>query len=131
MTWHGEDIGRWLATQRRDFRRLNAEQQRRLTELGMKPARAVRPRTTVARAGAAAGSGRGTTAFQTGIQALAHYIEREGGGLPGRPHVELLPDGTQHRTGVWTVNQKQRRERLGRDQLAAWPLSGSSGHGQW
>lgn len=37
----GEDIGRWLATQRRDFRHLNAEQQRRLTELGVKPARVV------------------------------------------------------------------------------------------
>lgn len=47
------------------------------------------------------------------------YIEREGGGLPGRAHVEGLPDGTEHRTGVWIANQKQRRERLGQDQLAA------------
>ncbi|MFF5447515.1 hypothetical protein [Streptomyces sp. NPDC012888] len=41
MTWHGEDIGRWLAAQRRDFHRLSTEQQRRLAKLGVKPARAV------------------------------------------------------------------------------------------
>ncbi|MEV8536991.1 helicase associated domain-containing protein [Streptomyces sp. NPDC051211] len=45
VTWHGEDTGRWLATQRRDFGRLSEEQQRRLAELGVKPARAVRART--------------------------------------------------------------------------------------
>ncbi|MGW7344980.1 helicase associated domain-containing protein [Streptomyces sp. NPDC054854] len=64
-------------------------------------------------------SGRGAVAFQTGIQALAQYREREGGGVPGRGHVEELPDGTAHRTGVWIANQKQRRERLHPDQLAA------------
>ncbi|WP_330334749.1 hypothetical protein OHS33_36705 [Streptomyces sp. NBC_00536] len=46
-------------------------------------------------------------------------MEREGGGLPGRGHVELLPDGSEHRTGVWIVNQKQRRDRLDPSQLAA------------
>ncbi|MFG2298556.1 helicase associated domain-containing protein [Streptomyces sp. NPDC048603] len=30
VTRHGEDVGRWLVTQRRDFRRLTEEQQRRL-----------------------------------------------------------------------------------------------------
>nr|WSX47685.1 helicase associated domain-containing protein [Streptomyces sp. NBC_00974] len=38
VTLHGEDVGRWLATQRRDFSRLNQEQQRRLGELGVKQA---------------------------------------------------------------------------------------------
>ncbi|MFJ3914284.1 hypothetical protein [Streptomyces vinaceus] len=33
MTWHGEDIGRWTAAQRRDFHRLNQVQQRRLAAL--------------------------------------------------------------------------------------------------
>ncbi|WP_392900968.1 helicase associated domain-containing protein [Streptomyces sp. LN699] len=36
VTRHGDDVGRWLATQRRDFSKLNAEQQRRLGELGVK-----------------------------------------------------------------------------------------------
>ncbi|MFD6230535.1 helicase associated domain-containing protein [Streptomyces sp. NPDC060232] len=38
VTRHGEDIGRWLASQRRNWDRLNAEQQRRLAELGGKKA---------------------------------------------------------------------------------------------
>ncbi|MFB7983940.1 DEAD/DEAH box helicase [Streptomyces vinaceus] len=119
VTWHGEDIGRWLATQRRDFGRLNEEQQRRLGRLGVKPARTVRARTAAAKPGTTATSGRGAEAFHKGVQALTQYIEREGGGLPGRAHVELLPDGAEHRTGVWIVNQKQRRDRLDAEQLRA------------
>ncbi|WP_327380724.1 hypothetical protein [Streptomyces sp. NBC_01207] len=42
VTRHREDIGRWLATQRPGGDRLNAEQQRRLGELGVKPQTAVR-----------------------------------------------------------------------------------------
>lgn len=45
-------------------------------------------------------------------------MEREGGGTPGRAHVEHLPDGSKHRTGVCIANQKQRRDRLDRAQLA-------------
>lgn len=47
VTRHGEDIGRWLATQRRDFR-LTEEQQARLAALGVTPARAPRARTAAA-----------------------------------------------------------------------------------
>ncbi|WP_159047288.1 hypothetical protein [Streptomyces sp. XY332] len=50
----------------------------------------------------------------TGGQQLA----REGCDLPGRAHIEQLPNGTEHRTGVWPANQKQRRGRLDPDQLA-------------
>ncbi|MFD3875941.1 Helicase associated domain protein [Streptomyces sp. NPDC058623] len=117
VTRHGEDVGRWLATQRRDFDRLTEGQRARLAELGVK--KAPRARQAPAKAAGAVPSGRGAVAFQTGIQALAQYQEREGGGIPGRSHVEELPDGTAHRTGVWIVNQKQRRERLHPDQLAA------------
>ncbi|MFE4632770.1 hypothetical protein ACFRJ1_05230 [Streptomyces sp. NPDC056773] len=41
-------------------------------------------------------------------------------GRPTQPNRAgtLLPDGTEHRTGVWIVNQKQRRDRLEREQLA-------------
>ncbi|MEV7616575.1 helicase associated domain-containing protein [Streptomyces sp. NPDC089799] len=118
VTRHGEDIGRWTATQRRDFHRLSEEQQRRLAELGVKPARAVRARSAPAKTSTAAGPGRGAEAFQTGIQALTQYIEREGSGLPGRQHVEHLA-GAVHRTGVWLANQKQRRNRLDTAQLEA------------
>ncbi|MFD7258884.1 helicase associated domain-containing protein [Streptomyces sp. NPDC059874] len=64
-------------------------------------------------------SGRGAEAFQKGVQALAQYTEREGGGVPGRAHVEQFPDGTEHRTGVWIANQRARRDRLDADQLRA------------
>ncbi|MEV7730475.1 Helicase associated domain protein [Streptomyces sp. NPDC087917] len=113
VTRHGEDIGRWLATQRRDFSKLNAEQQRRLGELGVK--KAVRARTR-----SAGTSGQGSVAFLAGVAALAQYLEREGpgGGMPGRGHVEQLPDGAEHRTGIWIMNQKTRRDRLSPEQLA-------------
>lgn len=64
VTRHGEDIGRWLATQRRDFHRLNEEQQRCLAELGLKPARVVQARTTASKAGTvpAVRAGRGSLA---------------------------------------------------------------------
>ncbi|MGY4920755.1 hypothetical protein ACWD9K_37430 [Streptomyces sp. 900116325] len=35
MTYRGDGIGRWLASQARDWGRLNEEQQRRLTEHGV------------------------------------------------------------------------------------------------
>ncbi|WP_327241081.1 hypothetical protein [Streptomyces sp. NBC_01320] len=34
-------------------------------------------------------------------------------------HVEHLPDGTEHRTGIWITNQKARRDRLDTGQLRA------------
>lgn len=118
VTRHGEDVGRWLAAQRRDWGRLNEEQQARLAALGVAPARVVRARQAPAKTRTATGSGRGAAAFETGIQALAQYVEREGGGLPGRQHVEHLP-GAVHRTGVWLANQRQRRDRLDAGQLRA------------
>ncbi|MBT2545256.1 hypothetical protein J7E99_32285 [Streptomyces sp. ISL-44] len=39
--------------------------------------------------------------------------------MPGRGHIEQLPDGGEHRTGVWIANQRQRRDRLHPDQLRA------------
>ncbi|WP_331736661.1 helicase associated domain-containing protein, partial [Streptomyces sp. NBC_00211] len=115
VTLHGEDVGRWLTTQRRDFSKLNEEQQRRLGKLGVKKAAQTRKAPT--KAAVASGPGMGGTAFQKGLEALAQYVAREGR-LPGRAHVEQLPDG-KHRTGVWIANQKQRRDRLDQTQLAA------------
>lgn len=121
VTRHGEDVGRWLASQRRDWDRLNEEQQRRLGEMGVKPQKAARARKTPAKAGAKSTSV-GSAAFRSGLAALQQYIAREGG-LPGRAHVEHLPDGP-HRTGIWLANQKQRRDRLHPDQLRALAKAG-------
>ncbi|MFD3940394.1 helicase associated domain-containing protein [Streptomyces sp. NPDC058611] len=112
VTLHGEDVGRWLATQRRDFCQLNAEQQCRLGELGVK--KAVRARKAPAKAVVASGPGAGGGAFQAGLTALA----REGR-LPGRGVVQVLPDGTEHRTGIWVGNIKARRDKLDQAQLRA------------
>ncbi|MFJ3883337.1 Helicase associated domain protein [Streptomyces sp. NPDC090077] len=119
ITRHGDDIGRWLATQRRDFGRLNAEQQNRLGKLGITPARVARARTAPVKTAGPSRAGRGAEAFHRGLQALTQYLEREGAGTPGRGHVERLPDGSEHRTGVWVANQRQRRDRLHPDQLRA------------
>lgn len=83
------------------------------------PARAVRARQAPAKARTTAGSGRGAAAFQQGVQAPAQYVEREGGGLPSRRHVEHLP-GAVHRTGQygWPTS-RQRRDRLDAGQLRA------------
>ncbi|MGW6846703.1 Helicase associated domain protein [Streptomyces sp. NPDC054958] len=116
VTRHGEDIGRWLATQRRGWDRLNEEQQRRLGELGVK--KAPRTRRAPAKTAAASGPGAGGTAFQKGLEALQQYIARTGA-LPGRAGVQETPDGDIHRVGVWLANQKQRRNRLDADQLRA------------
>ncbi|MFB6482389.1 Helicase associated domain protein [Streptomyces virginiae] len=116
VTRHGDDVGRWLAAQRRNWDRLNTEQQRRLGELGVGPQKAPRARKAP-KAAAASGPGAGGTAFQKGLQALTQYVAREGR-MPGRGAVEELPDGP-HRVGIWIGNQKTRRHRLDATQLAA------------
>ncbi|WP_392900984.1 Helicase associated domain protein [Streptomyces sp. LN699] len=116
VTLHGDDIGRWLTTQQRDWDRLNAEQQARLGKLGLK--KATRARKDPAKAAVASRPGKGGEAFQKGVEALAQYIAREGR-PPGRGIVEVLPDGSEHRTGIWYANTKARRDRLDAAQLAA------------
>ncbi|WP_327129996.1 Helicase associated domain protein (plasmid) [Streptomyces sp. NBC_01343] len=117
VTRHGEDIGRWLATQRRGWTRLSDEQRGRLAELGVKAA--VRARKTPKKPGAKAAAAQSGTAFQTGLQALTQYTEREGTTMVPRGHVETLPDGTTHRTGIWIGNQRARRAKLTAEQLRA------------
>ncbi|MFJ3861513.1 Helicase associated domain protein [Streptomyces sp. NPDC090085] len=118
VTRHGDDIGRWLATQRRGWARLNTEQQHRLAALGVKPEKAARARTTAAKTAAASQPRAGETAFQKGLKALQQYVAREGR-LPGRAAVERLPDGAEHRVGIWIGNQKARRDKLAPTQLTA------------
>ncbi|USQ85627.1 hypothetical protein NFX46_18785 [Streptomyces phaeoluteigriseus] len=100
------------------------EQQRRLGELGVK--KAVRAGKAAAKTAAASGPRAGGEAFQTGVQALALYIEREGG-LPRRAVVELRPDGSERRPGIWIGNQKARRDRPHAEQLAALAELGVKG----
>ncbi|MEV6576076.1 Helicase associated domain protein, partial [Streptomyces sp. NPDC051577] len=116
VTRHGDDIGRWLTTQQRDWNRLNTEQQRRLAELGVK--KTAQARKAPAKTAAASRPGKDGRAFQKGLEALAQYVAREGR-LPGRSNVQVLADGTEHRTGVWLANQRQRRDRLDTGQLTA------------
>ncbi|MFF4448697.1 Helicase associated domain protein [Streptomyces sp. NPDC001502] len=116
VTRHGEDIGRWLTTQRRNWDRLNTEQQDRLATLGV--THAPRDRTAAAKTATAVGARAGGTAFQKGLEALQQYKAREGA-LPGRAGVQEMPDGDIHRVGVWLANQKQRRDKLGQAQRAA------------
>ncbi|GLW03459.1 hypothetical protein Slala05_70890 [Streptomyces lavendulae subsp. lavendulae] len=64
-------------------------------------------------------SERAAEAFHKGVTALAQYLAREGGGVPGRSQVEHLRDGSEHRTGVWLADQRQRRDRLDAARLEA------------
>ncbi|MFD7705373.1 Helicase associated domain protein [Streptomyces caelestis] len=112
----GNDIGRWLQRQRRDWGLLSSEQQKRLSKLGVTPAKQPAP------APAARGGGK-TSAFQRGLAALAQYIQREGvQKVVPRGHVErVVIDGQEHhhKLGVWLTNTKTRRDRLTRDQRTA------------
>ncbi|MEV8529414.1 helicase associated domain-containing protein [Streptomyces sp. NPDC052000] len=128
VTYRGDDIGRWLTRQQRDFHRLNDEQQTRLTKLGIEAtaAPAQRPAPTSASDGsksrtAVAGMTRSADAFRRGLAALAQYIEREQRTVIPRQHTEPITiDGQDHdvRLGVWISNQKSRSDKLNSEQLA-------------
>ncbi|MEV7617099.1 helicase associated domain-containing protein, partial [Streptomyces sp. NPDC089799] len=115
VTRHGEDIGRWLATQRRDYHRLNAEQQHRLAELGVTAAPAG-ARRAPAMTSTVSTTGRGAEAFHKGLAALQQYLAREGSlmRIP-RSHVETVRHDGQEvevRLGVWRSNMRSRRGSL-------------------
>ncbi|MFJ7898841.1 DEAD/DEAH box helicase [Streptomyces anthocyanicus] len=118
----GDDIGRWLQRQRRDWRLLTTEQQDRLSELGVQPAQEPPPAPTIK--GAAKGS-KAQQAFQRGLAALTQWVEREGSHRPvPRGHTEeIVIDGGAEpvtvKLGVWVSNTKSRRDKLTQDQLDA------------
>ncbi|MER6450831.1 DEAD/DEAH box helicase [Streptomyces venezuelae] len=124
VTRHGEDIGRWLATQRRNWDRLNAGQQHRLTALGVGRQKAPQARKKPAKAAPAVRGGRSANAFQKGLQGLTAYVEQHGT-LPGRSAVLELENGGVQLVGIWYANQKQRRTRLDAGQLAALAALGA------
>ncbi|MGV9844809.1 Helicase associated domain protein [Streptomyces fungicidicus] len=118
----GDNIGKWLQRQRKPsaWKQLSAEQQKRLSKLGIEPLQAPSPAPA---AGRAAKASKAQQAFQRGVQALAQWIAREGAqkAVP-RGHVEaVVIDGQEHehRLGVWYANQRQRRDRLDAAQRAA------------
>ncbi|MEU7067681.1 Helicase associated domain protein [Streptomyces sp. NPDC046161] len=107
VTVRGEDIGRWLATQRRDWKLLDEKQQAWLAALGVTPEPAAPTRPRRAATGAA---------FDRGLEALARYAAREGRVVVPRAHTEELPDGTPVRLGVWLSNTRTRRGGLTAEQ---------------
>ncbi len=118
----GDDIGRWLKRQRRDWRLLTTEQQGRLSELGVQPAQTPPPAPTTK--GAAKRPSKASHAFQRGLAALTQWVEREGRRpVPRGAIVELVIDGGAEpvtvKLGVWVSNTKSRRDKLTQDQLDA------------
>ncbi|MGW4732652.1 Helicase associated domain protein [Streptomyces shenzhenensis] len=118
VLFEGDDLGRWLQRQTREWFQLTEEQQRRLSGLGVKPAERSAPASTEG----TKASGK-ASAFQRGLAALAQWIQREGThkAVP-RGHIEtVVVDGQehQHKLGVWISNTKTRRDKLTHDQRAA------------
>ncbi|MFC4508448.1 helicase associated domain-containing protein, partial [Streptomyces vulcanius] len=116
----GDDIGRWLERQKQPgtWAQLSAEQQERLSTLGIKPLEETSPAPAADRA--AKGPGKAQQAFQRGLAALTQWVEREGAHRPvPRKAVETLPDGTETKLGIWYSNTKARRDKLTEEQLVA------------
>ncbi len=132
VTFEGDDLGKWLARQARDWTQLSTEQQERLTGLGVTPAQ--RPSPAPAAKGTAKGQGKATTAFQRGVAALAQYIAREGADVPvPRGHLEpVVVEGqeqpVEHRLGVWISNTKTAATNSPSPSEPPSPNSASTGH---
>lgn len=128
VLFEGDDIGRWLTRQREasTWTQLSAEQQERMTTLGVQPTEA--PSPAQAATPAAKGPGKAHQAFQRGLAALTQWVEREGAHRPvPRAHSEeITVDGKAEpvvvKLGVWVSNTRARRDKLSaeqRDALAA------------
>ncbi len=124
VTFDGDDLGRWLQQQRKlsIWAQLSAEQQERLTRLGVQPFEAASPAPAPVRS--AKGSGRTQQAFQRGLAALVQWTEREGQRPVPRGHgeevtVEGEAEPVTIKLGVWISNTKTRRDKLTPEQLHA------------
>jgi hypothetical protein len=118
VLFDGDDLGRWLQRQSREWFQLSEEQQQRLACLGVKPAEQPAPAATDG--GKVSGK---ASAFQRGLAALAQWVQREGAhkAVP-RGHTEtVVVDGQehQHKLGVWTSNVRSRRDKLTQEQRDA------------
>lgn len=116
----GDDLGRWITRQQRDWAQLTPEQQERLAKLGIQPAQ--RPAGAPART-TGAEPRKVSAAFTRGVTALAQYRAREGTHRPiSRSHEErILINGQEHviKLGVFLSNTKSRRDKLTTEQRAA------------
>ncbi|MFJ4467793.1 Helicase associated domain protein [Streptomyces sp. NPDC089424] len=113
VTVYGMDIGRWLHKNRRHsvWQTLTDGQRALLERLGVTPSSPEPDAPAPARAAA-------PSAFERGVAALAQYKSRTGAvGPVSRSHIEILPDGTQVKLGVWLSNTRSRRAKLTGDQL--------------
>ncbi|MFE9968246.1 Helicase associated domain protein [Streptomyces sp. NPDC005525] len=125
VLFEGDDIGRWLARQREasTWAQLSAEQQERLTRLGVQPTQAPAPAS--AAKSVTKGPSKAQLAFQRGLAALAQWVEREGANRPvPRGHSEETAiDGKTEpvlvKLGVWVSNTRARRDKLTQEQLDA------------
>lgn len=119
VLFEGDDLGRWIERQARDWVQLAEEQRERLTALGVKPTERPAP----APKAAAKGAGKASAAFQRGVAALTQYIAREGASTPvPRAHLEpVVINGQEHelKLGVWVSNTKARRDKLTPEQRDA------------
>lgn len=115
FTVHGMDVGKWLAKQRKPevWAALADGQRERLEAVGVVP---LAPGSEAP----AKPSTAAVSAFERGIAALAQYKTRTGSvGAISRSHVEVLPDGSEVKLGVWLSNTKTRRGKLTTDKLQA------------
>ncbi|KJY41710.1 hypothetical protein VR41_11190 [Streptomyces sp. NRRL B-1568] len=114
VTVHGMDIGKWLARQQEHavWASLKPEQHERLKQLGITPQPAPAQAPAKTRKGA-------SDTFERGVEALRQYKNRTGTLTVPRGHVEVLPDGTEVRLGVWLSNTKSRRGKLDADRRKA------------
>ncbi|MFD7541818.1 Helicase associated domain protein [Streptomyces sp. NPDC059819] len=124
VLFDGDDIGRWLQrqTQPTAWAQLSAEQQERLSKLGLKPVAGPSPAPTAKRA--TKSPSKAQQAFQRGLAALAQWVEREGQRLVPRGHSEeIAVEGEAEpvvvKLGVWISNTKQRRDKLTQEQCDA------------
>lgn len=125
VLFEGDDIGRWLTRQREasTWTQLSAEQQERLTALGVTPVE--RPAPAPAAPRSTKGPSKAKQSFQRGLAALAQWVEREGADRPvPRGHAEeIAVDGEADpviiKLGVWVSNTRARRDKLTAEQLNA------------
>ncbi|MFF9264065.1 DEAD/DEAH box helicase [Streptomyces longwoodensis] len=122
VTFDGDDIGRWLQQQKQPgvWAQLSAEQQERLSQLGVQPLEA--PSAAPAAMGTTKGPSKAQQAFQRGLAALTQWVEREGDRPVPRGavvEVEGESEPVPVRLGVWISNTKARRDKLSADQLDA------------
>jgi len=118
----GDDLGKWLQRQKQPgtWKLLSAEQQERLSKLGVKPAQT--PSGAPAAGRAAKGSSKAQAAFQRGLAALAQWVQREGDRPVPRGHSEQITVNGEPVTvklGIWISNTRARRDKLNAEQLKA------------